>query len=95
MPKKAKIRSINVSSKWKHWHIKTESITSILLLYCEKKSYYQLIPLSIILCYLEISRVEIKLLQYISGNSTDHSSSGPTKYHSLIASHPVEPYTNE
>ena len=35
IPKKAKIRSINVSRKWKHWHIKTESKPSIILLYCE------------------------------------------------------------
>ena len=35
MPKKAKIRSINISRKWKHRHIKTESNTYILLPYRE------------------------------------------------------------
>ena len=58
-------------------------------------SYYQLIPLSIILCFFGISRVEPKLLQYISGTLTDHSLSGPPKYHSLLASHPVEPHLTD
>ena len=35
MPKKDKIISINVSKKYKTWHIKSESNTSIVLSYCE------------------------------------------------------------
>ena len=35
MPKESKIRSINVSKKWKTWYIKSESNRSILLSYCE------------------------------------------------------------
>ena len=58
--------------------------------------YYQLIPLSIILCFLGKSRVEPKLLTYISDTLTDHSLPGPPKYHSFLASHPAEPHpTNQ
>ena len=95
MPKKAEIRSINVSKKRKTWHIKSETKTSILLLYSEIFSYYQLMPLSIILCFLGKSRVEPTLIQYISGTLTDHSLSGPPKDHSLIASHPSEPHPTD
>ena len=45
MPSKGKIRSINASSKWKQWYIKTESKTSILLLYCG--IYFHTISLSL------------------------------------------------
>ena len=58
-------------------------------------SYYQLIPLSIVLCFLGKSRVEPKLLQYISGTLTCHFLSGPPKDHSFIASHPAEPHPND
>ena len=51
--------------------------------------------MSIILSFLGISRVETKLLQYLSGTLTDHSFSGPPKYHSLIASHPVKPHPTD
>ena len=95
MTKKAKFRSINRSRKWKHWHIKSESKTSILLLYCEFYSYYQLIPLSIILCFLGISRVETKLLQYISGTLTYQYLSGTPWDCSLLASHPAEPHPTD
>ena len=81
--------------KWNTWHIKSESNTSILLIYCGLFSYYQLIPLSIILRFLVKSRVEPKILHYISGTLTYHSFSGPPKYHSLIASHPVEPHPTD
>ena len=94
MPKKDKTRSINVSMKWKHWNIKSWRKTSILLLYCDFFSYCQLIPLSVI-CFLGISRVKPKLLHYILGTLTDHSLSGPPKYHSLLASHPIEPHTTD
>ena len=44
MPKKSKIRSINVPKKWKTWYIKSKSKTSIVLSYCEFLfSYHQLI----------------------------------------------------
>ena len=86
MPKKAKIRSINVSKKWKTWYIKSESKTSIVLSYCEIVSHIISLSLfSIILCYLGKSKVEP------TGNLTDHFLSGPPKDHSLLASHPVEP----
>ena len=58
-------------------------------------SYYQLFPLSIILCFLGKSRVEPKLLKYISGTLTDHSLSGPQKYHSLIESHTEETHPTD
>ena len=95
MPKKAKIRSINILKKWKTWHIKSESKTSILLLYCEILSYYQLIILSIILCFLGKSRVETRILQYISDTLTDHYFSEPQIKHSLLASHPAEPHPTD
>ena len=52
-------------------------------------------PLVNYLIFLGISGVEPKLLQYISGTLTDHSSSGPPKDHSLLASHPVEPHPTD
>ena len=52
-------------------------------------SYYQLIPLSIILCYLGKSKVEP------TDTLTDHFLPGPLKDHSLIASHPVEPHPDD
>ena len=58
-------------------------------------SYYQLIPLLIILCILGKSRVEPKILNYISGTLTDHSLSVPPKDHSLLASHPAEPHPTD
>ena len=92
---KAKIRSINVSKKWKTLYFKSESKTSILLIYCEFFSYYQLVPLSIILCFLGIYIVEPKRFNYISGTLIDHSLSGPPKDHSLIASHTTEPHPTD
>ena len=86
MPKKSKIRIINVSNKWKTWYIKSKSKTSIVLSYCEIVfhlfTYYQLIPLSIILCYLEKSL-------------TDHKFPGPPKYHLFLAPRPVEPHPTD
>ena len=58
-------------------------------------SYCQLIPLSLILCFLGISRVEPKLIQYISGTLKHHSFSGPPKDHLLLAWDPVEPYPTD
>ena len=58
-------------------------------------SYYQLIPLSVILFFLVISIVETKILQYISSTLIYHYSSGPPKDHSLLASHPVEPHPTD
>ena len=58
-------------------------------------SYYQLIPLLIILCFLGKPRVEPKLLQYISGTLIDHSLSGPPEYHLLLASHAAEPHRTD
>ena len=74
---------------------KTESKTSILYFIVRFFSYCQLIPSSIILWFLEISRIETKHLQYISGTLTDHSSSGPQKDHSLLALHPIEPHPTD
>ena len=55
--------------------------------------------MSLYLCQLSYvlgkSRVEPKLLKYISGNLTDHSLSGPPKDHSLLASHPTEPHPTD
>ena len=66
MPKKAESRSSNVSRKWNTWDIKSESKTYILLPYCD--IYFLIISLS--LCqlsflFLEKSRVELKLFQYL------------------------------
>ena len=58
-------------------------------------SYYQLIPLSIILCFFGKSRVETKLINYRSGTLTDNSLLGPPKEHLLIASHTAEPHTTD
>ena len=90
MPKKAKTRSINVSSKWKNWHIKSESNTSTLLLYCDIFFILSAYPFVNYLMFLGISRVEPKICQYSSGTLTDHSLSGPPKDHSFLESHPVE-----
>ena len=45
-------------------------------------SYYQLIPLSIILCYVG---------KYL----TDHELPGPPKYHLLLATCPAEPHPTD
>ena len=95
MPKKDKIRSINVSRKWKHWHIKSQSKTSILLLYCGVFFISSAYSFFNYLMFLGIFIVEPKLLQYIPGTLTDHSLSEPLKYHSLLASHPIEPYPTD
>ena len=58
-----------------------------LLWYCF--SYYQLIPLSIVLCYLGKSKVEPTC------TLTDHLFSEPPKDHSLLASHPAEPHPTD
>ena len=53
MPKKGKIKSINVSKKWKQWCIINKSKTSIVLSYHEFHFHIiSLFSLSIILCYL-------------------------------------------
>ena len=48
--------------------------------------------------YIYFSGVSIskpKLLQYILVTQTDHSSSVPPKYHSLIASYTIEAYMTD
>ena len=90
MPLKYKIISINLSSKWKHLYIKSESKTYILLLYCDIFFILSAYPFVNHLMFLGISRVEPKIRQYSSGTLTDHSLSGPPKDHSLLESHPVE-----
>ena len=95
MPKKDKIISINVSRNWKHWIIKTESKTSIPLLYCGICFVLSSYPFVNYLMFLVKSRVEPKLIQYIAGTLIDQSLSGPPKYHSLLASHPAEPNPND
>ena len=78
MPTKYKIRSINVSKKWKTWYIKSKSNTSIVLSYCEFVFHIiSLLILSIILCYLG---------KYL----TDHDLPGPPKDHRLLAPRPAE-----
>ena len=53
MPTESKIRSINVSNKWKTWYIKSKSKISIVLSYCEFVFHIiRLFILSMILCYL-------------------------------------------
>ena len=95
MSKRAKIRSINVSNKWKNWYIKSESKKSIVLSYCKIVFILSAYPFVSYLIFSEMSRVEPKLLQYISGTLPDHSLSGPPKYKSLLASHTVEPHPTE
>ena len=59
--------------------------------------FFHIVSLS--LCQLsyvfEISRVEPKILQYKSGTLTDHSSSVPSKDHSLLVLHPVETHPTD
>ena len=59
MPKKGKIKSINVSKKWKQWYIINKSKTSIVLSYHEFHfNIISLFILSIILCYLGKSLID-------------------------------------
>ena len=86
---------MNVLRKWKHWNIKTESKKSIPLLYCEIFFILSAYPFVNYVMFLGISRVEPKLLQYISDTLTYHSLSVHPKYHSLLASHHVEPHPTD
>ena len=52
-------------------------------------SFYQLIPLSVILGYLGKSKVEL------TGTLIDHFLPGPSKDHSLLASHTAEPHPTD
>ena len=80
MPKQGKIRSINVSRKWKTWYIKSKSKTSIVLSYHEFLFHIiSLFILSIILCYLG---------KYLTG----HEFLGPPKHHLLLAPCLAEPH---
>ena len=83
MPKKSKIRSINVSKKLKTQHIKSESKTSIevIVIYFFILSAYPFVNYHM---FLGKFKVEPKLLKYISVTLTDHFLSGLPKYHSLI-----------
>ena len=90
MPTKFKIRSINVSKKWKTWYIKSKSKTSIVLCYCEFVFHIiSLFVLSIILCYLGKLKVET------TGTLTYHFFPGLPKDHTLLASHPSEPHPTD
>ena len=83
MPKKGKIRSINVSKKWKQWYIIKKSKTSIVLSYHEFLFHIiSLFILSIILCYLGQSLI-------------DHDLPGPPKDHLLMAPCPAEPHLTD
>ena len=83
MPKKGKIRSINVSNKWKQWYIINKSKTSIVLSYHEFLFHIiSLFILSIILCYLG------KSLTY-------HDLPGPPKDHLLLSPCLVEPHLTD
>ena len=75
MPKRAKIRRINVSIKWKQWHSKAESKTSTLFtLLWNFSSNYQGLPFFHYLMFLKyLPRVEPKLIQSISGTQINHS----------------------
>ena len=83
MPTKYRIRSINVSKKWKTWYIKSNSKTSIVLSYCEFVFYMiGLFILSIILCYL------CKYLTY-------HDLPGPLKDHLFMAPYPADTHLTD
>ena len=83
MPKKGKIRSINVSNKWKQWYIINKSKTSIVLSYREFLFHIiSLFILSIILCYLGKSL-------------TDHDFPGPPKDQLLLAPWLAEPHLTD
>ena len=83
MPKEGKIRSINVSKKWKQWYIINKSKTSIVLSYHELLFHIiSLFILSIILCYLGKSL-------------TDHGLPGPPKVHLLLAPCLAEPHLTD
>ena len=83
MPLEGKIKSINVSKKWKTWYIKSKSKTSIVLSYREFLfCIIRLFILSIILCYLGKSL-------------TDHNFPGPPKDHLSMAPRLAEPHATE
>ena len=83
MPKKGKIKSINVPNKWKQWYDINKSKTSIVLSYHEFQFHIiSLFVLSIILCYLGKSL-------------TDHDFPGPPKDHLLLAPRPAEPHLTD
>ena len=83
MPKKGKIRSINVSKKWKQWYIINKSKTSIVLSYHEFLFHIiSLLILSIILCYLG---------KYL----TDYDLPGHPKYHLFLAPCLAEPHSTD
>ena len=80
MPKKGKIRSINVSKKWKQWYIINKSKTPIVLSYHEFLFHIiSLFILSIILCYFGKSL-------------TDNELPGPPKDYLLLAPCLAEPH---
>ena len=54
------------------------------------RTYFQMLNFLVIFKGLSIEKP--KPHQSISGIQTDHSSSGPPKYHSSLSSHPIEPY---
>ena len=83
MPKKGKIRNINVSKEWKQWYIINKSKTYIVLSYHEFLFHIiSLFILSIILCYLGKSL-------------TDHDLPGPPKDHILLAPCLTEPHLTD
>ena len=83
MPKKGKIKIINVPDKWKQWYIINKSKTSIVLSYHEFQFHIiSLFILSIILCYLGKSL-------------TDHDLPGLPKYHLLLAPCLAEPHLTD
>ena len=83
MPKKGKIKSINVSKKWKQWYIINKSKTSIVLSYHEFQFHIiSLFILSIILCFF---------WKYL----TDHDFQGPPKDHLLLAPYLTEPHLTD
>ena len=74
MPKKVKLKSINVPKKWKQWYMINKSKTSIVISYHEFQFHIiSLFILSIILCFV------------LGKSLTDHDFLGPPKDHLFLA----------
>ena len=83
MPTKSKIKSINVSKKWKQWYIINKSKTSIVLTYHE--FLFHIISLFI-----------LSMILYIFGKSlTGHDFQGPPKDHLFLAPCLAEPHLTD
>ena len=84
MPKKGKLKTINVPKKWKQWYIMNRSKISIVFCYREFQFHIiSLFILSIILCFV------------LGKSLTDQDFLGPPKDHLLLAPCLAEPHLTD